>query len=108
MRDQYRYQASTSGLWGQIKEPFHEIIPVQASLSLPGSGGFATARVERFDFHGIVKCESIESLVSGSQSGESYDSTATVTLTGLNILNVLTADKVVARIAVESRQGATF
>ncbi|HTQ54286.1 MAG TPA: choice-of-anchor P family protein [Bryobacteraceae bacterium] len=102
MGEAYRYHASTTGVWGHITEPFNEIIPVQASLSLPGTGGFATARVERFDFHGIVQFESLEALVSGSRGKGSYDSTATVTITGLNILNLVTADRVVARIAAEN------
>lgn len=106
MSEPYRYHASTTGVWGDIREPFHEIIPVQASLSLPATGGFGTAHVDRFDFRGIVKFESVSSLVSGSPGRDSYDSTATVTITGLNILNVVTADRVVARIAVESPEDA--
>ena len=103
--ESYLFQVSTTGVWGNITEPFAETIPVQASLALPQTGGFGTARVDRFDFRGILSFESAEALVSGSGTGNCHDSTATVTITGLNILNVVTADRVVARIASEQSRG---
>ena len=100
----YHYHASTIGAWWQINRPFQEIVPVQASVSLPGTGGFGTARAERLDFRGLLAFESIESLVAGSydKDGESYDSTATVTIAKLNVMSLVTADRVVARVATSS------
>jgi hypothetical protein len=104
MSEPYRFLASTTGVWGHITRPFNEIIPVQASLALPGTGGFGTARADRFDFRGILSFESAAALVSGSynETNRTFDSTATVTITGLNILSMVTADRVVATIATES------
>jgi len=97
----FRYHAFVSGISGHITAPFNEIIPIQASLSLPLTGGFATACVENFNFHHIVSCESIRSVLAGNRNPTdgSFDAVATVTITGLNILNLVTADRVVARIA---------
>jgi len=101
MIERYQYYASTIGVSGRITEPFDEIIPVQTPLVLPESGGFATARADHFDFRGIVSFETAEALVSGSFSDKdkAFSLTSTVTITGLNILSVVTADRVVARIA---------
>jgi len=101
MIERFRYHASTTGFSGRITLPFDEIVPAQASLALPASGGFGTARVDHFSFHGIFAFESAEALVAGSFSPEdrSFDAVATVTITGLNILGMVTADRVVARIA---------
>lgn len=101
MIERFRYHASTTGFSGRITLPFDEIIPAQASLALPDSGGFGTAAVDHFRFHGILSFESAQALVAGSFSprDRSFDAVATVTITGLNILNMVTADRVVARIA---------
>jgi len=103
MSEPHRFHASTHAAWGHLTRPFDEIMPVQASLSLPGTGGFGSARVDRFNFRGIFAFESAEAVVSGSydEKNQSYDSTATVTITGLNIMHVLTADRVVARVSTE-------
>src|SRR5262249_11926372 len=55
----------------------------------------------RFDFQGMVSFQTAEAVVAGnfSPKDQSYDAVATVTVTGLNILNMVTADRVVARIA---------
>ena len=101
MIERFRYHAFTTGVSGRITHPFDEIIPVQASLALPETGGFGTVRVDRFDFRGILSFESAQALVAGSFTPrtQSFDSVATVTVTGLNILGMVTADRIVARIA---------
>ncbi|HVN04957.1 MAG TPA: hypothetical protein VMT86_11100 [Bryobacteraceae bacterium] len=101
MIERFRYHAFTTGVSGHITHPFDEILPIQASIALPESGGFGTARAERFDFHGIFSFESAQAAVAGnfSPKDRSFDAVATVTINGLNILNMVTADRVVARIA---------
>jgi hypothetical protein len=101
MIERFRYHAFTTGVSGRITQPFDEIIPVQASLALPESGGFGTVRADRFDFHGVIAFESAQAVVAGSFSerDKTFDAVATVTITGLNILGMVTADRIVARIA---------
>ena len=101
MIERFQYHATATGASGHITLPFNEIIPIQASAALPETGGFGTARAERLNFRGILSFESAEALVAGSYSPKdrSYDAVATVTVTGLDILGMLTADRVVARIA---------
>lgn len=97
----YQYDASCTGLGGNITLPFNEVIPVQSSLALPDSGGFGSTRVENFNFRDILSFRSATSVVAGSYSerDETWDTLATVTIEGLNILSTVTADLVVARIA---------
>jgi hypothetical protein len=99
--DRFMYHALTFGLSGRIERPFDEIIPAQASIALPETGGFGTSRVENFRFHDIVSFASATSVVSGSfsdQDGGSRNALATVTIEGLNVLGVVTAERIVARI----------
>src|SRR5262249_39299509 len=101
MFERFRYHAFTTGVSGHITLPFDEIIPVQASIALPESGGFGTANSERFSFHDILSFESASAVVAGSFSptDKTFDAVATVTVKGLNILGMVTADQVVARMA---------
>ncbi len=101
MIERFQYHSSVVGASGHITQPFNEIIPIQASLALPESGGFGVASVERFRFRGILSFESAEALVAGSYSprDRTYDAVATVTITGLDLMGMVTADRVVARIA---------
>jgi hypothetical protein len=101
MIERFLYDASVVGASGRITLPFDEIIPIQASLALPESGGFGSANVERFSFRDILSFESAQALVSASYSarGNAYDAVATVTITGLNIMGMVTAARVVARLA---------
>jgi hypothetical protein len=101
MIERFQYHAFATGLGGHITRPFDEIIPVQASAALPESGGFGSARVENFRFRDIVSFTSATAVVSGSQSPKdhSWGSLALVTIENLNILSMVTADRVVARIS---------
>lgn len=101
MIERFAYHASVVGASGHITQPFNEIIPIQASLALPESGGFGTADVKRFNFQNILTFESASATVAGSYStrDNSYDAVATVTITGLSVLGMVTAARTVARMA---------
>ncbi len=100
--EHFRYHAYAVGFSGSIKEPLHEEIPIQASVALSPNGGFGASRVERFRLHEIVSVASIVSRVSGSfcENDQTYDAVATVISEHLDILGVVTADRIVARVAV--------
>jgi hypothetical protein len=101
MIERFRYHASAVGVAGHILRPFDEVLPIQASLDLPTTGGFGETRVGRFRFREVVSFDTASALVAGSRSSKhgSFASLATVTVEGVNILNMVTADRVVARIA---------
>jgi hypothetical protein len=100
MIDRFIFHGSAVAMQSRIREPFDEIIPIQAASALPESGGYGSARVDNYRFHEIVSCAAAYSQVAGakSQTG-SHDMTATVAIEKLNLLNVVTADRIVARIA---------
>lgn len=97
----YHYNAHGHALSGAIKRPLDHLIEVQAAVSLPLIGGFGSARVNDFRFQEFVTCQSAYSHVSGSR--EEVDGTHTTQVTAtverLNILDMVTADRVVARIS---------
>ena len=101
MIERFQYHASVVGVSGHILRPFDEILPVQGSLQLPQNGGLGETESHRFRFHEIASFETARSLVAGSRSSkdQSFASVGVITIEGLNILGMVTARRVVARIA---------
>jgi hypothetical protein len=99
----YYFHAEANPLGGFIEKPFERHIPSQASVSLPAVGGHATARIESFNFEEIVSCRSAYTRVTGKQveEGGSWFTVVTSVVEGLNILEVVTAERIVAQVAVE-------
>jgi hypothetical protein len=99
----FYYQADASSLGGVIAMPFQEVIPSQASVALPSVGGFASARTDAFNFKEIISCRAAYTRVSGRQIAKDgpWSVTATAVVEGLKILEVFTAERIVAQVSVE-------
>ncbi|MGA8144119.1 MAG: hypothetical protein WB987_09555 [Candidatus Acidiferrales bacterium] len=100
-RKTYIYNAHGHALSGHIKRPLDQLIEVQAGMSLPAIGGHGSSRVENFRFNQFVSFKCGHTTVSGSKSEEDGSHTTLVTsaVEGLNVLDVVTADRLVTRIA---------
>lgn len=101
MMQRFQYHTLAVGLSGHISHPYHEAVPIRASVALVGAGGAGANHAERFCFRDIVSFEAAHSIVSGSYSEQdrSYESVATTIIEGLDIMGVVTARRIVARIA---------
>lgn len=99
--ERFRYHATTLGVSGHIRSPFEHAICPQADVVLPEAGGFVHSRVDNFNFRDLITFDRAIAFAAGSfsEKDDAFDATATVTIEGLNILNVVTADRVTARIA---------
>jgi hypothetical protein len=97
------YHADASSMGGALVHPVHKIVPSQAAVSLPATGGFTSARSGAFNFEEIASCEAAFTHASGGVSAKNGAWTTLVTsaVEELNILEVVTADRVVAQISVE-------
>lgn len=99
MEIRFLYHALATGVSGDITAPFHEVIEVQGASALPLTGGHSSSRTEGFRYRDIVSFASASTVAAGNESGHSFNTLATATVERLNIFNVLTADRVVARLA---------
>jgi hypothetical protein len=97
------YHADANAIGGRIERPFEQIVPIQAPLSLPAVGGYGTARTENFRFAGILSARSVETQVAGSRNEQngSWTTVVSAIVEGLNVSNVITADRVIAQISTE-------
>jgi hypothetical protein len=103
----YHYSAHALGLSAKFERPIEHLIEVQAPSSLASTGGHSYSRVNNFRFEEFVSFSSAYSYVSGSQKSEdgTYTTLSTATVEGLNILDVVTADRLVARLASQHSAG---
>jgi hypothetical protein len=100
MERTFLYHAQATGVSGRITLPIDEVIPVQAPAAIPVTGGYSFTRVENFRHRDIVSFRSATSVVQGDFNAhdQAHETLVSTTIEGLNILDVVTADVIVARI----------
>jgi hypothetical protein len=101
----FLYHAHGSALGGYLRRPFNEAIEAQASAALPIAGGHGSARAENFNHRDMVSFKTAYTQVSGSYNpqDDTYTTLVSAVVEGLNILDVVTADRVVARLSSERK-----
>jgi len=100
MERRFFYHAFGVGVGGRITRPCCQLIDAQAMTALPSIGGYASSRLDGFRFMDIVSVRSARAYAVGSQAEDgSFNTSVTVTVEGLNILDVITAESITARLA---------
>jgi hypothetical protein len=96
----FHYHAYAHAFSGRFTRPFEAQIDVQAASSLPATGGHGGARVENFQFHEFISFKKGYTHASGAQqrADNSNNTLVTSALEGLNMLDILAADRIVARL----------
>src|SRR5580704_12595377 len=107
MPGRFRFKGNAIGVGGHISAPFNETIEIQAASALPDIGGYGSATSVDFRHRGILSFRRANSEVFGSKcAGEDgepdeagFSTRIRATVEGLNILDMVTADRVVASVA---------
>jgi len=98
------YHADANAIGGTINRPFNGFVPSLTSISLPLVGGFLEKQRKGRAWKNIISYERESTHVSGSKKDETeggpFTTQVSATVEGLNILEVVTADKVVAQLSV--------
>lgn len=96
------YHATAFGVSGELLRPAQRSISAQAATTLAPGGGRGFDRVENFQLDGILSFRSASTEVGGSfdDCHNIHTSYASSVIEGLNIAGMVTADKVVSRVAV--------
>jgi hypothetical protein len=104
IHSQYFYHASAYGLAAEIERPVKQSICSQAPSTLSSSGGRGSNRVEKFNMAPFVSFEAAYTEVGGSYDDchNMHTTYASAIVEGLNIADVVTADRVVARMVIYS------
>ena len=100
----HTFHAQASVLDAQLQRPLQQGVKPQAFVKLPGKGGYLSERAEKFRLEGVISFRSAYTQVAGNlsaKSGHGWGTLATSVIEGLNVLDVVTADRVVAQISTE-------
>lgn len=105
----FLYHAWAHAFSGHFTRPIERLIEVQAGISLPITGGHGSSRVENFRFDHTASFKCGYSQVSGSEKFIDdrciHTTLAMSVVEGLNILDVITADRIVSRVASSWESG---
>lgn len=104
----FAYHACANAFSGHFTRPFVETIDVQAGSSLPVTGGHGSSCVENFQFHKFISFRRGYTHVSGGfqDSDSSNNTLVTSVLENLNMLDILTAGRIVCRLYSKHPQKA--
>ena len=105
----FYYHADANSLGGYIEEPLEAVIPDVSSISLPPVGGYVTHRSKSLNFKEIVSCRSAYTRASGRASAEDgpWSTQVSAVIEGLNILEIVTAERIVSQISIEHPREGT-
>lgn len=106
-KETYFFDGHGQAFSGRVTSPLEQLIEVQAGASLPVTGGFAVSRAQDFNLQEIASFKAAHSQVSGTfvEKNGAYETLISSTVEGLNILDVVTADRLVARTTVVWKPG---
>lgn len=95
----FHFHAEGHALSGEFRHPGRTLIEAQASSSLPTIGGHARAHMDHFFHSDFVSFRTAHTEVTGRWiDDETVLTTATATIEDLDILQVVTADRIVSRL----------
>lgn len=100
----HEYHAEAEILSGDLRLPLVQKIEKQARVHLPSHGGYLSEHAGEFRIEGVLRYRRGYTQVAGNPSTKPGHGPATLVTTvveGLNILEVLTADRVVGQILTE-------
>jgi hypothetical protein len=95
----FHFHALSHALSGEFRHPLWSIIPARASAALSTIGGHAIAEERAFHFQDFVCFKSAHTFVSGKRRrDETFVTHASTVVKGLNILGMVTAERIVSRL----------
>jgi len=99
----HNYHADASPLAGYLTHPSELELHTKGAVSLGPAGGHSEARAESFSHKDLMHSGAVYSQVTGSIAKTSRNWTTHVTsvIEKLNVLDIVTADKIVSTITVE-------
>lgn len=101
---QHIYDAQAFALEGDFQLPLRAEIRPQAYVDLPKSGGYLSERARDYRLEGVISFRAAYTQVAGNldlKPEHGYVTLATAVLEDFNILDVVTADRVVAQVSTE-------
>ncbi|MGA2848518.1 MAG: hypothetical protein ABSE46_05955 [Terracidiphilus sp.] len=100
----HKFNAEAKVLEGSLRQPLAQKVPTQAHAQLDAEGGYGVQHTTDYRLEGLISLRAGHSQVagnSGTKPGHGWSTLVTTVIEDLNILQVVTADRVVAQIITE-------
>src|SRR5690349_16181307 len=101
----HTYFAEASALHGSLKLPFVQDFCAPTFVKLNQEGGYVSQHTENFRLGGVVSFRSAYTQVAGNldtvKPDHGWNTLTTSVIEGLNVMDVLTADRIVAQISTD-------
>ncbi|HZR56541.1 MAG TPA: hypothetical protein VFA74_06685 [Terriglobales bacterium] len=100
----HHFHAEADILSAELQRPLQQDIKPQAFVKLPEEGGYLSQRAENFRVEGVISFHSAYTQVAGNESlkpAHGWTTLVTSVVEGLNVLDVVTADRIVAQISTD-------
>jgi hypothetical protein len=101
---EHTYHAEAFALKGELRLPLKAPVKPQAYVKLADNGGYLSERAIDFRLEGVFSFRHAYTQVSGHpdcKAGHGYVTLATSVIEGFNVLDVVTADRIVAQVSME-------
>jgi hypothetical protein len=98
------YNAQATAVTGSLRLPLMQEIRSQARIELPEKGGYISQHLHSFNLEGVLSYRSAYTQLAGNRStkpGQGWSTLTTSVVEGLNVLDVVTADRVVGQMITE-------
>jgi hypothetical protein len=98
------YHADGNAIGGVLQRPYPQVITSPTSISLPSAGGYGSSRTDGFRIDHVLSVQAAYAHVAGTVdegTDGSWTSLVTTVVEGVNILEVVTADRIVAQLSVK-------
>jgi hypothetical protein len=96
----HNYHAEATVLSGNLLLPVSQTIETQTHAKLDPKGGYFAQRSDGYRLESVISYRSASSHVAGNKSnkpGEGWNTLTTTVVEGLNVMEVLTADRIVGQ-----------
>jgi hypothetical protein len=105
MRDQFPhhfFHAFGYGFGARFTEPFCDTLDTQGATCIPVTGGHSTATSSKINFHDVIRIDQATTQIGAIEEKGSFDCVVTSSVENINILNQVTADRIVSHVAVKT------
>ena len=100
----HQYKAESTILSGTLTLPIKQEVRSQARASLPEAGGYFSQHVDKYRLEGVLSYSAAYTQVAGNRDtkpGHGWTTLATSVIEGFNLLDVVTADRIVGQVITE-------
>jgi hypothetical protein len=97
----YHYHADANALGGVLTHPYKTVISTAANSSLSNAGGYNSSPSVPYHLDHVLHCDKAYTHTTGGDEDDYWGTLTTAVVENVNLLEVVTADKIVAQISTK-------